>query len=67
MTAGGPEVPETLKQQLKAGGCLVIPVGSSEVYQRLLRVTRTARDEFETEELLAVRFVPLIGEEGWGS
>jgi protein-L-isoaspartate(D-aspartate) O-methyltransferase len=67
VTAGGPDAPDTLKQQLKVGGRLVIPVGTSNVYQQLIRVTRTAGAEFETEELLAVRFVPLIGEEGWDS
>lgn len=65
VTAGGPEVPETLRQQLKRGGHLVIPVGKSSWRQELQRVTRKANDEFETEDLIAVRFVPLIGEEGW--
>lgn len=67
VTAGGPDVPETLKRQLKIGGRLVIPVGTSTWYQELVRVTRTGESEFETEQLVPVRFVPLIGEEGWGS
>lgn len=66
VTAGGPSVPEALKQQLKIGGCLVIPVGDAERSQELVRVTRVAEDEFDTENLGAVRFVPLIGEQGWG-
>lgn len=65
VTAGGPEVPETLKHQLKVGGRLVIPVGDSTWYQELVRVTRVEEDEFKTENLVPVRFVPLIGEEGW--
>lgn len=65
VTAGGPDVPATLKQQLKIGGRLVIPVGTSTWYQKLVRVTRTSETEFETEDLVPVRFVPLIGEEGW--
>ena len=66
VAAGGPRVPETLKQQLKIGGRLVIPVGAADRRtQELLRITRVAQDEFQTEELLDVRFVPLVGEEGW--
>lgn len=65
VAAGGPEVPETLKQQLKVGGRLVMPIGRSKTFQELVRVTRIAEDEFEIEELAPVRFVPLVGEEGW--
>jgi len=65
VTAGGSTVPESLKQQLKIGGRLVIPVGDNKWYQELVRVTRVAEDEFRSEDLAAVRFVPLIGEEGW--
>ena len=67
VTAGGPDVPESLKHQLKIGGRLVIPVGTSTWYQELVRVTRVSADEFDTENLVPVRFVPLIGEEGWDS
>lgn len=66
VTAGGPDAPETLKQQLKIGGHLVIPVGRSTWYQELVRISRVSETEFETEDLIPVRFVPLIGEEGWG-
>jgi protein-L-isoaspartate(D-aspartate) O-methyltransferase len=65
VAAGGPEVPESLKQQLKIGGRLVIPVGSAELGQTLLKVTRQSETEFSTEDLGGVRFVPLIGAEGW--
>ena len=65
VTAGGPEVPESLKKQLKVGGCMVIPVGRDMYGQELLRVTRVSDSEFTSENLEAVRFVPLIGEEGW--
>lgn len=67
VAAAAPEVPETLKQQLKTGGRLVIPVGDSRWYQSLVRVTRLDEADFETEDLMAVRFVPLIGEAGWHS
>ena len=65
VTAGGPQVPESLKKQLAVGGRLVIPVGGSHSFQELVRVTRVAEDEYEMEDLLPVRFVPLVGEEGW--
>jgi protein-L-isoaspartate(D-aspartate) O-methyltransferase len=67
VTAGGPDVPDTLQHQLKIGGRLVIPVGKTTWYQELVRVTRVGEAEFRTEDLVPVRFVPLIGEEGWDS
>lgn len=65
VAAGGPDVPDTLQQQLETGGRLVIPIGRTKAYQELVRVTRVAEDEFRTEDLVPVRFVPLVGEEGW--
>jgi protein-L-isoaspartate(D-aspartate) O-methyltransferase len=65
VTAGGPRVPETLKRQMAMGGRLVMPVGDDRTLQSLLRVTRTAEDRYRTEDLGAVRFVPLLGAEGW--
>ena len=64
VAAGGPEVPETLKHQLAIGGRLVMPVGMRD-HQRLVKLTRRSERHFEKERLLSVRFVPLIGEEGW--
>ena len=64
VSAGGPHVPEALKQQLALGGRLVVPVGEFG-YQTLIRVRRTGEKEFEEEDFGAVAFVPLIGEEGW--
>ena len=65
VAAGGPSVPESLKEQLKVGGRLVIPVGRDPKVQELIRVTRVSKNEFEREDLADVRFVPLIGQEGW--
>ncbi len=65
VAAGGPVVPEALKEQLEIGGRLVIPVGEKVGRQSLVRITRHAETEYEREDLGAVRFVPLIGEEGW--
>ena len=67
VSAGAPDVPETLKRQLRIGGRLVIPVGYGQSYQQLSRVTRTEENEWSSEELIAVRFVPLVGKEGWPS
>lgn len=64
VSAGGPEVPQALKQQLTIGGRLVIPIGNTH-HQRLLKITRTSESDFEEEECGAVTFVPLIGEQGW--
>jgi protein-L-isoaspartate(D-aspartate) O-methyltransferase len=66
VAAGGPEVPRSLRNQLAPGGRLVIPVGPSPSIQHLLRVRRREDGGFEEEDLGAVRFVPLIGAEGWG-
>jgi len=65
VAAGAPEVPENLKQQLAIGGRLVIPVGSTLLTQKLLRVRRISEHEYQEEDLGGVRFVPLIGAAGW--
>jgi protein-L-isoaspartate(D-aspartate) O-methyltransferase len=58
VTAAPPKIPKPLKQQLKVGGRLVIPVGKH--YQSLIRVTRT-KDGFREESVIPVRFVPMTG------
>jgi protein-L-isoaspartate(D-aspartate) O-methyltransferase len=65
VAAGGPQIPQALKDQLAVGGRLVMPVGSEQRAQRLVRLTRLDEDEYEQETLSHVRFVPLIGEQGW--
>ncbi|MCP4072147.1 MAG: protein-L-isoaspartate(D-aspartate) O-methyltransferase [Hyphomicrobiales bacterium] len=65
VTAGGPEIPPSLRDQLKIGGHLVMPVGGFQTFQELVRVTRTGEDEFTRELMCDVQFVPLIGAEGW--
>lgn len=65
VAAGGPEVPQTLKEQLAIGGRMVIPVGKSLNLQKLVRVRRISKDEYKTEDLGDVRFVPLVGAAGW--
>ncbi len=65
VAAGGPRVPKALLDQLAPGGRLVIPVGTDETSQVLTRVTREGANDFREEPLTEVRFVPLIGEQGW--
>lgn len=65
VTAGGPVIPDSLIDQLAIGGRLVIPVGDKGE-QKLMRVKKTVTSELIEENLGSVRFVPLIGTEGWG-
>lgn len=65
VAAGGPQIPGALKEQLAIGGRLVMPVGSEQRAQRLERMIRLGEDDYEHEKLSHVRFVPLIGEQGW--
>jgi protein-L-isoaspartate(D-aspartate) O-methyltransferase len=65
VAAGGPSVPKALLQQLRLGGRLVIPVGEDPRTQRLLRITRVSAEDYHREDLGGVRFVQLIGEQGW--
>ncbi|MCG9966503.1 protein-L-isoaspartate(D-aspartate) O-methyltransferase [Pelotomaculum terephthalicicum JT] len=64
VAAGAPVIPESLGNQLKAGGCLVVPVGDRH-HQELLRLEKKPDGSFDRENLGGVRFVPLVGEEGW--
>ncbi len=63
VTAAAEDPPAPLLAQLAIGGIMVLPVGQSDHVQRLIKVTNTA-EGFEYEELLPVRFVPLL--EGLG-
>ncbi len=65
VAASGPGVPPPLLEQLAVGGRLVIPVGKDPEHQKLVRVLRRDAENYEFEELVGVRFVPLVGEEGW--
>jgi len=59
VTAAPPKIPKPLKEQLKVGGRLIIPVGKR--YQSLLKVTRT-KNGYRGESVIPVRFVPMTGE-----
>ena len=64
VTAGAPEVSQSLLRQLSIGGRLVIPVGDRSV-QRLQVIQRVGEEEFEVQDRGEFRFVPLIGRRGW--
>jgi protein-L-isoaspartate(D-aspartate) O-methyltransferase len=63
VAAAGPQVPHSLVDQLALGGRLVIPIGTRDE-QRLLRIVRTPQG-WREDSLGPVRFVPLVGREGW--
>lgn len=65
VAAGAPKVPQELLNQLAPGGRMVIPVGSH-YEQDLLKVTKR-KNKIITQSLGPCRWVPLIGEEAWGS
>ncbi len=58
VTAGAPEVPEILKNQLKIGGILVVPVG--EFIQKMYKITRLGEADFKAEIFDDFRFVPFL-------
>lgn len=60
VTAGAPELPKELLQQLTPNGKLVIPIGVKE--QKMMRFTRTAKKTFDKESFGNFRFVPLLSD-----
>ena len=59
VTAGAPFMPEALKEQLKIGGTLIIPVGDGKV-QQMYSLLKTAENSFATKEHGDFKFVPLL-------
>ncbi|MBK7183248.1 MAG: protein-L-isoaspartate(D-aspartate) O-methyltransferase [Bacteroidetes bacterium] len=64
ITAGAPEIPKALLEQLNVGGVMVIPIGDAVQTMTLLR--KTAVNKFEKEEFGAFKFVPLLEDKEWG-
>ena len=64
VAAGGPRIPDPLVAQLKVGGRLVIPIGSTRESQKLVRIIKTETKP-KIEEHGSCQFVPLIGQHGW--
>ena len=63
--ASGSHVPRPLIEQLAPGGRLVMPIGDPGWTQELIKVTKQDGGILKQENLGGVRFVPLIGVEGW--
>jgi protein-L-isoaspartate(D-aspartate) O-methyltransferase len=63
--ASGSHVPKAWIEQLADGGRIVMPVGEPGAVQELIKVTKGPDGKLIEENLGGVRFVPLIGEEGW--
>jgi protein-L-isoaspartate(D-aspartate) O-methyltransferase len=65
VTAGSPNVPTPLAEQLADGGRLLIPIGERE--EQILTLFTKRGEELERRDIGAARFVPLIGKYGWPS
>ncbi len=65
VTAGAPEIPKRLVEQLKVGRKLVVPVGSHSFQQMKVITKVNDNNEFEIVDKADFKFVPLIGKEGW--
>ncbi|WP_163337281.1 protein-L-isoaspartate(D-aspartate) O-methyltransferase [Desulfopila sp. IMCC35008] len=63
VTAGGPEIPQPLIDQLADPGRLIIPVGDQQIQE--LQLLTKSEGEVRVEVLSSVRFVDLIGQHGW--
>lgn len=63
VSAGAPAVPTALESQLAEGGRLLIPIGDKEEQMLTLYTKRGGR--LERRDITPVRFVPLIGAQGW--
>ncbi len=66
VTAGAPEVPDPLIEQLTIGGHLVLPVGKYTTSQHLVQIRKETDGSLKRNDLGPVRFVPLVGKHGWG-
>lgn len=66
VTAAATHVPETLVEQLKPGGRMVVPVGLPYMHQELIQVDKQTNGSTKTKSLLAVAFVPLKMDETKG-
>ncbi|MCO6360982.1 protein-L-isoaspartate(D-aspartate) O-methyltransferase [Roseivirga pacifica] len=64
VTAGAPTVPDSLIDQLKVGGSLVIPVGNAKT-QQMLRINKVTEKKISSESFHDFKFVPLLGDKGW--
>ena len=59
VTAAGVEIPDSLREQLKPGGRMVMPVGPQSTHQDLMVITRNIDGGFSEKRTIPVRFVPI--------
>jgi len=64
ITAGGPEVPKPLLEQLGDPGRLLMPVGANKRFQSLVLVDK-ANGQITSRNICDVQFVDLVGTHGW--
>lgn len=66
ITAAAPIIPQDLKDQLKVGGMMVIPLGEGEE-QEMLRLIKVSETEFKTEQYGNFSFVPMLKDKSFSS
>ena len=64
VTAAAPDIPKPLIEQLKPNGIMLIPVGSVQLFQSLIKITKGVNGKTREENLGGVAFVPLTGRYG---
>jgi protein-L-isoaspartate(D-aspartate) O-methyltransferase len=64
VTAGAPDIPKTLIEQLKINGIMVIPVGDNQI-QRMIKLVKKSPKKIVKESFDYFSFVPLLGKYGW--
>ena len=67
VTAGGPDLPPPLIEQLSLGGRLVVPVGKSRLSQDLIKLVKSKTGRLTRTNLGGCRFVDLVGQHGWSA
>ncbi|HET58763.1 MAG TPA: protein-L-isoaspartate(D-aspartate) O-methyltransferase [Chloroflexi bacterium] len=65
LSAAARHVPQALKAQVSIGGVMVLPLGIGKTEQWLVKITKTEADTYATRHVCPVRFVPIIGKDGW--
>ncbi len=64
VTCAAPNIPKPLKEQLKIGGIIVIPIGPR-YSQILIKARKVSPDELDSESIFGCAFVPLVGKYGF--
>jgi len=64
VNAGGTHIPDALKQQLRVGGCLVMPMGADPEVRELVRVTRVSADAYRSQDIADLRLPVSLASDG---